>query len=262
VKHIIITLVILSGALAQITAQQPYFKWEVGEHLSYKVKWTFIKLGQIQITIGEKTELNDRTVYPCRIHIDSSPGLPFVNIHDLYESYIDSTEYYSHLFKSYEKKSDFTLYTEYAYDPDKNRIDIHLEKIFPDTVLQLLDSTVVSPEKMFDSVSMFFLARAMVKIPTTVNLSLFVYNKFEKTDIHFTGVRDEIKHAGKKINCFFLQGKLKFVGIAGVKDEFKGWFSPDAQSVPIKAAMKAFIGSVKIELEEWINWENSIATFE
>ena len=49
--------------------------------------------------------------------------------------------------------------------------------------------------------------------------------------------------------------RLKFVGIAGVKDEFKGWFSPDRQSVPVIAKMKAFIGSVGIELIRWKNWE-------
>ncbi len=260
-KSIFIIMVIVNLSLAQETNQKPYLQWEVGEQLTYKVKWTFIKLGQIKITILNKTKMNHRSVYHCQINIDSSPSLPFVNIHDRYESHIDSSGFYSHLFQSYEKKEDFTVFTQYAYDPVKNKIDVHLEKHSEDTSVVLLDSIVVSPDKMFDSLSMFFLARALVKTSSTVNLSLFVYNKFETTDIDFTGDRDEIKHAGEKINCFYLEGKLKFVGIAGVKDDFRGWFSPDSQSVPIKASMKAFIGSVKIELQEWKNWENSIAYY-
>jgi len=56
------------------------------------------------------------------------------------------------------------------------------------------------------------------------------------------------------VRGYYLDGRLRFVGIAGIKEDFKGWFSTDGQKVPLKAYMKAFIGSVKIELEDWKNW--------
>lgn len=261
-RIIVISLLLFNLVSAQPAESEPYLDWRVGEELLYKVKWTFIKLGEIKIDILDKVSCNERPAYHCQIKIDSSPGLPFVNIHDCYESYIDSAYFYSHLFRGYESKDDHIHFTEYLYNPSASKIDILLEKREEGSRTVLLDSTVHSPHKMFDSLSMFFLARGMVKNSARVNLSLFVYNKFETTDIDFTGNSDKIKIHGKKINCFFLAGKLKFVGIAGVKDDFKGWFSPDSQSVPIKAAMKAFIGSVKIELQQWKNWEKSIVYFD
>lgn len=262
VNTIVISLLLFNLVPAQPSESEPYLDWKIGEELLYKVKWAFIKLGEIKIDILDKVSCNERTAYHCQIKIDSSPGLPFVNIHDCYESYIDSIYFYSHLFRSYESKEDHTIFTEYIYNPSTSQIDILLEKREENSTTVLLDSTVHSPNRMFDSLSMFFLARGMVQNSALVNLSLFVYNKFESTDINFTGSRDQIKIHGKKISCFFLAGKLKFVGIAGVKDDFKGWFSPDSQSVPIKASMKAFIGSVKIELQQWKNWEKSIVYFD
>lgn len=262
VRIIIIIPLLVNLVQAQRAESEPYLDWRVGEELIYNVKWTFIKLGEIKIEILDKVSCNERTAYHCQLKIDSSPGLPFVNIHDCYESYIDSAYFYSHLFRGYENKGDHTLFTEYLYNPSNREIDVLLENIEEGSRTVLLDSTVHSPNRMFDSLSMFFLARGMVKNSARINLSLFVYNKFETTDIDFTGNRDKIKIHGKEVGCFFLAGKLKFVGIAGVKEDFKGWFSPDSQSVPIKASMKAFIGSVKIELKHWKNWEKSIVYFD
>ena len=261
-KTILLSLIFFNLILAQSGELEPYLDWKIGEALVYKVKWTFIKLGEIKIDILDKICFHERTAYHCQIKIDSSPGLPFVNIHDCYESYIDSAYFYSHLFRSYENKDDHTIVTEYIYNPYTNKIDILLEKREANATIVLLDTTVHSPDKMYDSLSLFFLARGMVQNTALVNLSPFIYNKFENTDINFTGSRDKIEFHGRKMSCFFLEGKLKFVGIAGVRDDFKGWFSPDRQSVPIRASMKAFIGSVNIQLLQWKNWEKSIIYFD
>ena len=258
-KTFVACLILFSLISAQPPQSEPFLEWKIGEELLYNVKWAFLELGAIKIDILDKVSCNQRTAYHCQIKIDSRPGLPFINIHDCYESYIDSVHFYSHLFRSYESKGDHTHFTEYVYNPRTNKIDIRLEKREDNSSRVLLDSTVHSPKRMFDSLSLFFLARAMVKKTALINVSLFIYNKFENTDINFRGHRDQIKFRGEKLSCFFLEGKLKFVGIAGVKDDFEGWFSPDGQSIPIKASMKAFIGRIKIELQQWKNWENRIA---
>ncbi len=49
--------------------------------------------------------------------------------------------------------------------------------------------------------------------------------EYRNTLINFTGETEEVKARGKKVDGFYLDGKMKFVGIAGVSDDFKGWFS-------------------------------------
>jgi len=101
------------------------FRWVVGEELTYKVKWTFIKLGELKLKILKKDTLNDRPVYHCRINVDSRPGLPFITIHDVWESYIDSAYFYSHQFNAYERDGSDLYYTTYKYDlKNKNKENI------------------------------------------------------------------------------------------------------------------------------------------
>jgi hypothetical protein len=57
------------------------------------------------------------------------------------------------------------------------------------------------------------------------------------------------------IDCYYIDGEIKTKGIAGVTGPYKGWFAADGQRPPIKAELKVFIGSVKVELEEWKKWE-------
>jgi hypothetical protein len=231
------------------------FSWKPGEELIYSVKWTFIKLGEIKLTIVSEDTLNGRKVYHCQISIDSRPGLPFVNVHDMYESYIDAAEIYSHRFLSYESKGNYVLFTRYNFDYDKNEVNIRIEKRWEDATEIILDSTGVIPEKVEDSLSMLFFARALSQEKKEMYLPVFVYNKFEYTQLRFSGRMEELKVKGQKYKGFYLEGRLKFVGIAGVKEDFKGWFSSDPQHIPLKASMKAFIGSVKLELIKWKHWK-------
>ena len=81
---------------------RPIFKWQVGEQLIYSVKWSFFTLGKLKLTVLKSDTLAGRKVYHCRINIDSNPSLPFVNIHDIYDSFMDAEDFSSNIFLSYE----------------------------------------------------------------------------------------------------------------------------------------------------------------
>jgi hypothetical protein len=109
--------------------------------------------------------------------------------------------------------------------------------------------------EIHDGLSMLYFARGMVKTQQQKLLNILINTEFVTTDINFKAIKDEIDFNLQQVDCYYLDGRLKFVGIAGIKDDFKGWFSSDRQSIPLRAKMKAFIGSVSIELIRWKNWE-------
>jgi len=233
----------------------PKLDWRIGEELIYKVKYLFFTLGTLKFQVLDSTTINNRKAYHTRIYIDSNPALPFVNLHDIYESYVDAEEIYSHRFISYEKKSDYTLFTRYDMDYQTNTIHIIIQKWTENDTLLVLDSTATIPEKVQDSLSLLYFARATVKSKCEMDVPVFAFNEFKYAYINFTGE----KRNKKGIQSYYLDGKLKFVGVAGIKEGFKGWFSPDSQSVPLFANMKAFIGSVGIKIQSWKNWQPSPA---
>jgi len=253
---LIILSYMISSAISQSLDSSTAFKWEVGEELTYKVSWSFIKLGELKLKVIKKDTLNNRPVYHCKINVDSRPHLPFITIHDTWESFVDSAEFFSHQFIAYEKEGSHLIYSLYRYHMNEKQLEMRVEKHQDSTKEVLFDSLVTVSSEIHDGLSMLYFARGFVKRNHNVNLNIVINTKFVTTDLDFGATREEIDFNLQKLDCFYLEGRLKFVGVAGIKDDFKGWFSPDRQSIPIRAKMKAFIGSVGIELIRWNNWEH------
>jgi hypothetical protein len=242
--------------LIEPTQKLPPFQWKVGEELIYKVKYSFLTIGQLHFFVLNTDTINGRKVYRCRMHMKSSSAIPFVNIDDIYESHIDE-DVYSHRSEAWEQGGDHILYTRYDFDYPNKQVKMFMEKRFKDSdrTELVLDSTAALDGVVQDGFSLLYYARANVDKRDTTEVTVFTFNAFNQTAINFTGMLSEVKAKDKKVYGYYLDGKMKFVGIAGIKEDFKGWFSQDTQRVPLKAKMKAFIGSVNVYIDEWKNWD-------
>ena len=66
---------------------------KVGEELTYVVKYSVMKLGEVRLKIKDKKTIDGRTFYVTYAYIDSYSGIPFVDLHQIYESYVDENLY-------------------------------------------------------------------------------------------------------------------------------------------------------------------------
>lgn len=254
-------ILMLFLAMPQIASAQAAspgkIDWQVGEELYYKVKYTFLTVGSLYFQVLGEENVRGQKTYHCKMHMKSSSAIPFVNLNDIYESYIDADSVYAHRFQALENQGDYNLYSLYEMDYKAGKIHIIMEKWYKDgsDSVRVKDSTAVLDSRVQDGLSLLFYARANARKSVPQDVPVFAFNEMKSTMINFTGRAEEVKPRGVKVDGYFLDGKMKFVGIAGVKEDFEGWFSPDGQSVPLHAKMKAFIGSVKINLEWWRNWQ-------
>ena len=222
----------------------------VGEEINYVVSYSFLKLGEVRLRIVNKGEYQGKTVYNTVAHIDSYSGIPFVNLHQIYESKVN-TDYYSEYFKGLVKKEEFTTYTEYYFDYKNHKIRILKGSVVPAELWT--DSTIAAENMFHDGLSIFYYARMnngqkkSVKVPCFVTeekvfTKINFYDKIEKISI------DAIDH---DVSCTYLDGDTDFISVFGLTGRFEGWFSNDKAAVPILAKMKVIIGNVNLELKSW-----------
>jgi len=225
-------------------------KLQVGEELTYEVSYSFIKLGEIKIIVRNQRIENGKTYYSTIGYIDSYSGVPFVDLHQIYASTLNS-EYYSVFFRGLVRDKDYTTYTDYNFNYKKSIIHIKKGKLQPPELWT--DSTTSALREYQDGLSLLYYARMHSGESETVNLPCFVKEKKENTLINFypnvTGVT--IDAVNYPVACTHLDGEMKFISIFGLTGYFEGWFTNDDAAVPVVAKMKVIIGNIRVELKSW-----------
>jgi len=220
----------------------------VGEDLTYIVKYAFFNLGEIRLKVLEKSKINNRSVYKTIAYIDSYPDLPFVSLHQIYESYIDTSlfplKFVAEIF------GEDTVFVEYNFN-ENSRIDMKKGK-FGEPKLWI-DSTTYINHRLHDGLSILYFARMNFGEQRTVSVPCFVNEKEEKAVINYYNESEPvaIDAVDYEVDCLRLDGRTDFVSVYGLTGNFEGWFSNDSFSVPIRAKMNVIIGSIDLELIKW-----------
>lgn len=250
-------LVILSGTIS-LKAETESFnfnfvsekKLEVGEVLSYVVKYAFISLGEITFKIIDKSEFKNKNLYRTEAYIDSYSNIPFVDIHQIYKSIL-SSDYYSVYFKGITRSEEYNTYAEYNFNYDSSFI--HIKKGYLDSNKIIADSILRIKEFYQDGLSLFYYARMKSGKNKSEKLNCFVNEKKVTTNINFYDEAEEVSIdvVDYPIKCVKVDGSFDYVSIYGLTGDFEGWFTDDEAAIPVLAKMQVMIGSVSIELREW-----------
>ncbi|TAK61615.1 MAG: DUF3108 domain-containing protein [Bacteroidetes bacterium] len=224
--------------------------FQVGEELTYNVRYAFIDIGQVRIKIAEKVIENGKAIYKAIAYIDSYRGVPFVDLHTIYETKIASP-ICSEWFRARTKDDSKWWHITYTLDYLKREMEVQkgefgassvekVEKLTLDTIYQ-------------DGLSLFYYARANVKQRKNSSVPTIIQEQKVSTHLNFLNERttEEIDAVDYPIDVIHFDGRADFVGIFGLTGDFEGWFSNDEARVPILAKMKVLIGNVTIELMKW-----------
>ena len=225
-------------------------KLERGEELVYVVKYSVMRLGEIKLRITDLKKNKGKLYYSATADIDSYPSVPFVDLHQVYETTM-TPDYYSKYFKGIIKRSDDTTYSEYNFDYEHSLVKIKEEN--SDESVPEFDTTVSIDQKYQDGLSIFYYARMNSGQDKKEEIPTFIDKKKGTTDIAFENNDEDVSidAVDYDINCVHLEGEAHFISIFGLTGDFEGWFSNDEAAIPIKAKMKVFIGNITLELKSW-----------
>lgn len=220
----------------------------VGEDLLYVVKYLGFAIGEVRLKITDKKIVGTDTIYSSIAHINSYRGLPFVNLHQIYESKFNQHEI--PVFFRGTVFGDDSTFTDYTFK--KNNL-VHVKRGKLNSSEIWVDSTGYLKNNHQDGLSLFYFARMRTGQDTTYNVPCFVNEKSEKTVINYypKNVDISIDAVDYDIDCVMLDGHTEFISLFGLTGNFEGWFSNDNRAIPIIAKMHVIIGSIKLELIEW-----------
>jgi hypothetical protein len=220
-----------------------------GEELVYNVRYGFIDLGQVRIKIVGTARGNSSLAYEGKALIDSYPKVPFVDLHAVYESLIDSGMFSRRFLGRQKNEGNWDL-ARYKFEYPNKRVLIEVGT--RDSVIVKRDTLVIDTP-YHDGLSLFFYARAKIFSGLKVNVPTIIKEQRVNTYIDFKGEHTsvDLDAVDYPVDVVRFDGNMDFVGIFGLTGGFEGWFSNDEARVPIQAKMKVLIGSVTMELMKW-----------
>ncbi|MEZ4821606.1 MAG: DUF3108 domain-containing protein [Ignavibacteria bacterium] len=249
---VIIILILNSFNIKNSFSQDNVLK--VGEELNYIVYYGFIKLGEVNMRITDKSVSNGTEIFTAKSKMYSYKGIPFVDLEIEFESELvfDGKDLYSRKFRAKEKVEDGYVDIEYVFHYDSQYV--YVKKTNKGNVEIDKNISINKNVRFQDGLSLFYKARINsftpednFMVPVFMNeeeTSVDYYFKSEPEEISLSAFEDDIVAVG----C---NGVAKFTGVFGMNGEFAGWFSKNSAEVPLKAQLNAIVGSITLELDSF-----------
>lgn len=221
-----------------------------GEDLTYRVSYLNITLGTVRTLTEPFTTRDGKKCVKVKVFINSNPSIPFVSLHSIYQSWMDSTATYSYHFNaSTQIEQDVWEFDQYLFDYTKMSLAM---ETFRDK--KLTKRREIGIKKYCnDGSSLLYAARSLVDTKRTIKLPTVIMGDTATTIINFRGSRGstDIDAVDYPVKTTYFDGTANWTGVYGLTGGFEGWFSDDEARIPIKAKMKVYIGSVTLELQAW-----------
>jgi len=252
-RFIVFQIVLVSFAQNLFAQQYNDFKWQEGQELTYGVDYSFFHLGEIKMTNLGKEQINGFSANHIKVVIESNPLLFWIDHESIYDTYI-TDDFKVARFSSDESIDGEEYKAVYDFDYDSMKIDVTLYD--KENTENIQKKSIELTANKIDGISLIYFARINAAKPGRDTVSTFIEDKSGDVVFNFTKEREitEIDSIQEGLSTLYFEGELFVEGIAGVTGPFEAWFSDDAYRVPILAYMEVFIGSVKIELEQWKKW--------
>ncbi len=222
---------------------------QVGEELTYEVSFFGIELGTIKMVVVGYDSVDGHNALVAKAYINSYDGIPFVDLHVVFKSWMNKYMSYSYKFTANTKTDKGWQFEIITFDYENKKINLkgyHKKKL-------VKNRTLHTSRKWSDGLSLFYVARKLLNIKKNVSIPTLMDVDTVYTTINFAGKKEkvEIDAVDYPIRTVYFKGNANWTGIYGMTGEFEGWFSDDKARIPIIAKMKVYVGNVDIELIKW-----------
>lgn len=241
-------IIVLFFAAIQVFAQDSQFRtiennaFDVGERLTFDVKYGFITAGVAEMYIPKKRRIAGRDVYHVTFKVNSVSSFDsFYKVRDRYESYIDVEGLFPWRFEQHIREGGFSMDFSAFFDQRKGKV-------------KTSDGSYEIPLYVNDIVSAFYFFRTMdfskLAVGEKIRLENFYRDTVYPLDVKYLG-KETIKVDAGEFDCIMVEPIIEAGGLFKSDGNIIVWLSDDELKIPVKVKTKILIGSIDAELTEY-----------
>jgi Protein of unknown function (DUF3108) len=227
------------------TGSDPEFRtlennaFQVGEKLTFDVKYGFVTAGVATMQIPEMRRISGRETYHVTFEVNSVPSFDWIyKVRDHYDTFIDSKGLFPWRFEQHIREGGYSRDFSAFFDQRRGKA-------------KTSEGTYEIPKYVNDIVSAFYLARTFdysnLKVNDKFHLKNFYKNKVYDLDVKYLG-KETIDVTAGKFDCIIVEPLVQEGGLFKSEGSIIVWLSDDALRIPVKVKTKVVIGSIDAEL--------------
>jgi len=236
---ILSVLLIFSVLLGSLPAKEKSgLPWDVGEKLTFSIRWGIITCGYAHMEIREKIDLGGRETFRIVTQARSAAFFdPFFKVRDKIESYIDAEKLHSVRYEKRQREGNYKKDVTIIYDHQYN------------VAYQNGKKFKISPNIQDVLSSLYYLRTKKLEVGKKYEFNVGEGKKDWPLVVDVVGKETVTVPAGK-FKTFVVIPKLRGEGIFQAKGELKVWLTDDERKMPVLMKSKIEIGSITAVLIE------------
>ena len=212
--------------------------FRVGERLSYVVRYGRLRIGRASMTVLGVENVRDRPCYHVEFRIDG--GLPGLQVHDRYESWLDTATLASRRHVQEIREVRYQRSTRYEIYPE--------ERKYRENDEDSLHSSVSAP---LDEGSFVYFIRT-VRVPVGQTREFQQYFKPDRNPVVIRAIRrDTVEVPSGRYPTVVVRPTIRAKGLFAEDGEAELWVSDDAHQVLVQLRTKFAGFSLSLQLTEF-----------
>jgi len=224
--------------------------FSIGEKLTFKIRYGFIRAGTATMSVKKLMEMNGRQVYHIQTTAESAAGFSWIyKVEDVVDSYVDKQGLFSWKFEKKIREGGYKADMLVDYDPFKAIADVTFTR-FRNKKVEQKNYIINTPPFSLDVLAAFYFVRTQELKPGE---SIYITNhdnkKVYELEVRvYKKVKLEVE-AGE-FNCLYIEPLLKGEGIFKQKGKLRIWMTDDQYKIPIQMTSEVIVGHITTELEK------------
>jgi hypothetical protein len=243
-RELTVATLVALGATPVVATAQPQLAadstppFRVGEQLTYQVKFGRIPVGRASMTVLGIEDVRGRPAYHVAFRIDG--GLPGLQVHDSYESWLDTATLASRRHVQEIREVRYRRSTRYEIFPEEQKYRENDE-----------DSLHASVSSPLDEGSFVYFIRT-VRVPVGQTREFHQYFKPDRNPVIIRAIRrDTVEVPSGRYPTVVVRPSIRSRGIFAEDGEAELWFSDDEHRMLVQLKTRFAGFSLSLSLTEF-----------
>ncbi len=224
--------------------------FHVGEKLTFKVRYGFVRAGTATMSVVSKKIINDKLVYQIQTTAESDAPFSWVyEVNDVVTSLMDAKGLFTWRFEKKLREGGYEIDHLVDYLPEDSLAKVKNIRYRDEGNEESTYDVKVPPFAKDVLASFYYIRTQPLRVGDIISMTNHDNKKFYDLEVHVY-MRETVNTAAGEFKCLKIEPLLKGEGIFQQKGRLLVWVTNDEYKIPVQMTSEITVGHITVDLEK------------